>query len=206
MAKTIYLQFILEIGLNNPLNLPLRTYVYEKKLIEGLKAQTKMQLPTIDRTPNLRPSGADAVSAVASKVVPVAPVNPSVASRPSLDAVPSVVDLVNPALKTNSGEPIYTSVSDPGRPGSEAATVSKDWTIHRPVTEKVEDPPPKPIYQVLIDHIKNVWLASASVVQMAQVNNQLNPPTPTGPSDTPGNLAKEVLVYDQNIIKKNERL
>jgi len=145
-------------------------------------------------------------SAGVSKVIPVAPVNPPVTARPSLEPVPSVVDLVNPALKTNSGEPVYTSVSDPGRPGSEAATVPKDWTIHRPVTEKVEDPPPKPIYQVLIDHIKNVWLASASAVQMAQVNNQLNPPTPAGSADTPGNLAKEVLVYDQNIIKKNERL
>lgn len=165
-----------------------------------------MQLPTIDRTPNLRPIGADAVSAGASKVIPVAPVNPSVIVRPALESVPSVVDLVNPTLKANVGEPVYTSVSDPGRPGSEAATAPKDWTIHRPVAEKVEDPPPKPIYQVLMDHIKNVWLASASAVQMEQVHNQLNRPTPTGPSDTPGNLAKEVLVYDQNIIKKNERL
>ena len=154
----------------------------------------------------MRPSGADLVSAGASRVIPIAPVNPPAAARPSPEPVPSVVDLVNPALKAQKGEAVFTSVSDPGRPGSEAATAPKDWTIRRPVTEKVEDPPPKPIYQMLIDHIKSVWMASASAVQMAQVNNQLNPPTPAGSADTPGNLAKEVLVYDQNIIKKNERL
>ncbi len=138
--------------------------------------------------------------------MPVAPVNPSVGATPSILPTPSVVDLVNPALKTTEGESIYTSVSDPARPGSEAATTPKDWTIHRPVTEKVEDPPPKPIYQLLMDHIKKLWTASASAVQLEQVSNQLNPPVPVAPSDTPGNFAKEVLVYDPNTIKKNERL
>ncbi len=165
-----------------------------------------MQLPTIDRNPNLRPSGVDVASSGANRVIPVAPVNPSVSANPSIVPTPSVVDLVNPALKTAEGESIYASVSDPGRPGSEAATTPKDWTIHRPVAEKVEDPPPKPMYQLLMDHIKNLWTASASAVQLEQVNNQLNPPVPATPSDTPGNFAKEVLVYDHPTIKKNERL
>ena len=164
-----------------------------------------MQLPTIDRTPNLRPSGADVVSSGANRVIPVAPVNPSVSATPT-QAVPGVVDMVNPALKTNEGEAIYTSVSDPGKPGSEAATTPKDWTIHRPAPEKVEDPPPKPMYQMLMEHIQHLWTASASAVQLDQVHNQLTPPVAVAPSDTPGNLAKSVLVYDHNTIKKNERL
>lgn len=146
------------------------------------------------------------VSAGANRVIPVAPVNPSVTARPSLEPVPSMVDMVNPALKSSENEPVYASVSDPGRPGSEAATTPKDWTIHRPATEKVEDPPPKPMYQVLMDHFKSLWTASASAVHLEQVNNQLNPPLPLTPSDTPGNLAKEALVYDHPTIKKNERL
>jgi hypothetical protein len=97
-------------------------------------------------------------------------------------------------------------VSDPGKHGSEAATAQKDWTIHRPAPEKVEDPPPKPIYQVLIDHLKSVWTASASAIQLEQVSNQLNPPVQVVPSEVPGNLAKEALVYDHNTIKKNERI
>ncbi len=117
-----------------------------------------------------------------------------------------MIDLVNPALKKNEGEPVHTSVSDPGRRGSEAATSPKDWTIHRPAAEKVEVPPPKPMYEVLMDHIKSMWTASASAIQLEQVSNQLNPPVAVVPSEAPGNLAKEVLVYDPNMIKKNEQI
>lgn len=138
--------------------------------------------------------------------MPVAPVNPSVSASPSLQPVASVVDMVNPALKTNEGEAVYTSVSDPGKPGSEAATTPKDWTIHRPAPEKVEDPPLKPLYQVLMDHFHSLWTASASAVHLEQVNNQSNSTVSPTPSDTPGNFAKEALVYDHNTIKKNERL
>ncbi len=165
-----------------------------------------MQLPTIDRNPNLRPAGADMASSGANRVIPVAPVNPSVSAHPSIQPVPSVVDMVNPALKTNEGEPVYTSVSDPAKRGSEAATSPKDWTIHRPAPEKVENPPPKPIYQVLMDHIKSMWTASASAIQLEQVSNQINPPATVAPTDAPGNFAKEVLVYDPNMIKKNEAI
>jgi hypothetical protein len=133
-------------------------------------------------------------------------VNPSVSASPSIEPVPSVIDLVNPALKKNEGEPVHTSVSDPGRRGSEAATSPKDWTIHRPAAEKVEVPPPKPMYEVLMDHIKSMWTASASAIQLEQVSNQLNPPVAVVPSEAPGNLAKEVLVYDPNMIKKNEQI
>ena len=165
-----------------------------------------MQLPTIDRNPNLRPAGADMASSGANRVIPVAPVNPSVSAHPSIQPVPSVVDMVNPALKTNDGEPVYTSVSDPAKRGSEAATSPKDWTIHRPAPEKVENPPPKPIYQVLMDHIKSMWTASASAIQLEQVSNQINPPATVAPTDAPGNFAKEVLVYDPNMIKRNEAI
>jgi len=165
-----------------------------------------MQLPTIDRTPNLRPSGADVVSSGANRVIPVAPVNPAVSAHPGIQPTPSVVDMVNPALKTTEGEPVYTSVSDPGRHGSEAATAPRDWTIHRPAPEKVEDPPPKPLYQVLMEHLSRVWTASASAVQLEQVSNQLDLPTAVVPSEVPGDLAKQVLVYDHPTIKKNERL
>lgn len=165
-----------------------------------------MQLPSIERTPNLRPAGADMASSGANRVIPVPPVNPSVSAYPSIQPVPSVVDLVNPALKTNEGEPVHTSVSDPGRRGSEAATSPKDWTIHRPVVEKVEDPPPKPIYQVLMEHLKSMWTASASAIQLEQVSNQLNAPVSVVPSDAPGNYAKQVLVYDPSMIKKNEQI
>jgi hypothetical protein len=165
-----------------------------------------MQLPTIDRTPNLRPAGADAVSSGANRVIPVAPVNPSVQATSSIESSPDVIDKVNPALKPqSSGEAPYQSVSDPVQKGTEAAT-PKDWTIHRPAKEKVEDPPPKPISQVLMDHLKTMWTASASAVQIEQVSKQLTTPQPVSPAEAPGQLAKQVLVYTPSKVKKTESL
>jgi hypothetical protein len=62
------------------------------------------------------------------------------------------------------------------------------------------------MYQMLMEHLQHLWTVSASAVQLDQVHNQLTQPVATAPSDTPGNLAKAVLVYDHNTIKKNERL
>jgi hypothetical protein len=154
----------------------------------------------------MRPSGADLASAGASRVIPVAPVNPSVHLSPKPEPTPGVIDMINPQLKPFEGEPVHTSVSDPARPGSEAASTPKDWTIQRPAAQKVEDPPPKPMYQVLMDHVKSMWTASASAIQIEQVNNQMNPPEPMAPKDVPGDFAKEVLVYTHSMIKKTENV
>lgn len=141
----------------------------------------------------------------AARVMPVAPVNPSVNVTPASEPTPSVINLVNQANKPSTGEAVYTSVSDPGRRGSEAATAPKDWTIHRPVVEKVEDPPPVPISKLLIDHIKSLWAASASAVQVQQVKNQLDMSQPN-PNATPGVLSTEVLTYSPSKINKTENL
>ena len=142
-------------------------------------------------------------------MIPVAPVNPSVHISPPVEATdtstsPSVVSRINPALRANEGEAVHTSVSDPARRGSEAATSPKDWTIHRPAAEKVEDPPPKPMYQMLMDHIKHMWTAGASAIQIEQVSNHLTPALPVPPTEAPGTLAKEVLVYKPSKINKTD--
>lgn len=166
-----------------------------------------MQLPSIDRNPNVRPSGAEAVSSGANRVIPTAPVNPSVSAAAQAVPSPSVVDLVNPALKRpapNEGEPVHTSVPDPMRKRTTEDAAPKDWTIRRPAPEKAEDPPPKPMSQVLMDHLKTVWTASASAVQIEQVKNQVQPPNPNAAAQQPGDLAKEVMLYQPSKIKKNE--
>jgi len=163
----------------------------------------------------MRPAGADLASSGASRVIPVAPVNPSSQPSPAAPATgtkptPGVVNLVNPALQGENrqrteGEPVYTSVPDPIK--KSAPAVPQDWTIHKRTPEKVENPPPKPMSQVLMDHLKTVWTASASAIQVEQVKNQLAPeqsqvPTP----QMQGNLVKEVLTYQPTRIKKNEKI
>src|SRR3990167_3339402 len=165
-----------------------------------------MQLPSIDRNPNVRPTGADLASSGAHRVIPVAPVNPVANASPSVESSPGVIDMVNPALKSPEGQPPRVVVPEPTERGAEAATAPKDWTIHRPEPEKVEDPPPKPISQVLLDHLKTMWTASASAIQIEQVKIQLTPPQPLTPAEVPGQLAKEVLVYTPSKIKKTENI
>ena len=164
-----------------------------------------MQLPPIDRNPYSRPSGADAAPIAVARVFPVAPVSSSVNAPPPTEPAPGVVNLVNQANKPITGEAIYTSVSDPARRGSEAATAPKDWTIHRPAPEKVEDPPAVPMSKLLIDHIKSLWAASASAIQVQQVKNQLDLSQPN-PNATPGVLSTEVLTYSPTKVNKTENI
>ena len=141
-----------------------------------------------------------------TKTIPVAPVNPTVNAVASVEPSPSVVNLIGQAYKPERGEAVYTSVSDPARRGSEAGTAEKDWTIHRPKPEKVEDPPPVPLAQLLLDHIKALWVASASAVQVQQqVKNQLDI-APVAPSAGSGALANEVLTYSPSKIQKTENI
>ena len=147
----------------------------------------------------------------AGTIIPVAAVNPSVELSPPLEAAPSVVNHVNPALHAgalptpNEGEPTYTSVPDPVRRSASSQPAPHDWTIKHPAAEKVEDPPQKTISQVLMDNLKSIWSASASAVQVHQLGNQANPnpSTNTAPTQVPGDLAKQVLTYQPSKIKKN---
>jgi hypothetical protein len=164
-----------------------------------------MQLPPIDRTPNLRPVAAELASMAPARVIPVAAVNQVASPTTSIEPTPSVINMVGQGNKSNVGEGVYTSVSDPIRRGSEAAA-ERDWTIQRPKPEKVEDPPPPPLSQVLMEHIKSLWLASASAVQVQQqVKDQLDASQPRQNSLSSVQAA-ESLTYSPSKINKTENI
>lgn len=158
-----------------------------------------MQLPNIDRTPNLRPAGADMVSSGGSKVIPLAPVNPS-------QTASAVVTLSaeSQANAIKAAEAVHLSVTDPVQHGSDAATGNKDWTVRKPETIKPTDEPPKePISRMLIELIQSMWIASARAVDLLQVQN---PQQTQNPNDAPGTAAKEVLTYSPSKIRKPDSL
>jgi hypothetical protein len=141
-----------------------------------------------------------------ARVIPVAAVNPTANLTVSPEPTPSVINMVGKNNKPDVGEGVYTSVSDPGRRGSEAATAERDWTIQRPKPEKVEDPPPPPLSQVLMEHIKSLWLASASAVQVQQqVRDQLEASQPSQKA-VPNMAAPESLTYSPSKINKTENI
>jgi len=163
-----------------------------------------MQLPSIDRIPSLRPVAAESASLATGRVVPVAPVNPPVQATASEEPMPSVINMIGQADKPSVGEGVYRSVADPVRKDA-AEQVSADWTIKRPAPEKVEDPPPEPIYKVLMDHVKSLWSASASAVQVQQlVKDELDVPK-AGATAPQGVVATEVFTYSPTKITKTEK-
>lgn len=123
--------------------------------------------------------------------------------------MPSVINKIKPpAPAADPNDPVYTNRSDPMVRNTEAATSPKDWTIHRPEKEPVKEeiPPPPPMSQVLMDHLRTLWTASASAVHVEHVSNTLNPPQPTAPADAPGELAKQAMVFKPAEINKTENI
>jgi len=168
-----------------------------------------MQLPSVDRQPGARPAGVDLVSSNGNKVIPVAPVNPPVVPTPS--AVANPVGVVNKIGETAPTEnPVYNSfhqsVPDPIRRGRETAAEPNDWTIKRPEPEKVEEPPPVPLHQLLLDFIKSMWQASGMAVEVAQAQKQNTQLNPANPNIAAGEIARENLTYQPSKIKKSENI
>lgn len=163
-----------------------------------------MSQPSIDRIQSLRPVAAEAAALSTGRVVPVVPVNPPQQVDAPAEVQPSVINKINTGDKSNSGEGVYSSVTDPVRQKLDDA-VPKDWTIKRPEPEKVQDPPPEPMSKVLLDHIKSLWLASASAVQVQeQVKNQIDP-TKTSATVAPGVISAEVYTYSPSKINKTDK-
>jgi len=166
-----------------------------------------MQLPSVDRQPGSRPAGVDLVSSNGHKVIPVAPVNPPVTPSPAATPVPST-GVVNKIGETAAlGNPVYNavhqSVPDPIRRGRETAAEPNDWTIQRAKPEKVEEPPPVPMHQLLLDFIKSMWQASGMAVEVSQTQKQNLLVNPANPHMAAGEVAKENLTYQPSKIKKS---
>ncbi len=160
----------------------------------------------IERIQSVRPLAVEAAALSTGRVVPVVPVNPPATAATPVEPTPSVVNLIKTSDTPGVGEAVYASVSDPVRPGSEAAAVPKDWTIKRPAPEKVQEPPPEPISKILIEHIKSLWEASASAVQVQQqVRNQLEPLPNPGATVVSGELANEVYDFSPTKIQKLQK-
>jgi len=146
----------------------------------------------IDQVQSPRPVAAQAAAMTTGRVVPVVPVNPPSDPAPS----PGVVNLVQSPDKPAAVDEVYRMTDAP----------AKDWTIKRPPPEKVEEPPPEPISKILIDHIKSLWEASASAVQVQQqVRNQIEPLPTTSATVVPGSISGEVYNFSPTKINKVEK-
>lgn len=125
-----------------------------------------MELPPIDRSTSLARRektylAVDRASALASTCPEVRPITTTAHS-------PGVIDSVNQGDQARSQTWVYGNPTGLSVHSLDALSAQRDWTLKRPVHEKVEDPPPIRLSKMLIDHIKALWHASASAVQVAQ--------------------------------------
>jgi hypothetical protein len=171
-------------GLNYPLNLPLRiARAQEKPLQNNPKPDTTMQLQTLDRPTSLRLSGTDLASGGGLKVAPVTPVTPVMPVSPAaFQGSPDVVVQINPQNLPH------------------IPTENKDWTIQRPHADTVEDPPPVPIAKMMLEFLQSMWRASGSVIEVVLAKQEA---ATINPNAQPGSLTKEVLTYSPSKVKKN---
>lgn len=141
----------------------------------------------------------------AARVIPVAPVNPS------MQVQASVVNDINPEVQAKAASESATklSASDPLQGGSKADNSIKDWTEASPKPKVAEEPPKEPLTQMLIEHVKTLWILSARAVDLMSTHNQdsnqvqnLAQTRNQDPSAIPGVLAKEVLTYSPSKIAK----
>lgn len=164
-----------------------------------------MQLPNIDRSHSLHPTGAELAAAGVGQAVPVAPGNPVVQPSAILSPTPGVVDMVNPALKAH---PPTQAPPQPGQSSAngDGAVVQQGSGTPIPEHTKKQDPPPQPLADMLLSQLKSVWNASTNAVQVEQVKGHVTTPTPIHPGEVTGTAAREVLTYQPARIKKNERV
>lgn len=171
-----------------------------------------MQLPPIERISHPRPSGAEAVSVVVTKVAAVAPVHPVVRDAHAAATTPGVINLVNQASKPGANDPVYSNVADPTRRVLDPPSEPRDWTLHKPEPEKVEKPAPEPLSKVLMEHIKSMWTASAGAVTVEPAKNlleteqvaQVKAVAKSGAKS--GALTAEALTYSPGKITKPEKM
>jgi hypothetical protein len=168
-----------------------------------------MQLPTVERTPNLRPAGAEAAAPAAARVIPVAPVNPS----QQVQETASVVNNINPEVQAKANQAAHL---DPLQGGAQADNAGKDWTQSKEAAGKPVEPPKEPLSKMLLEQIHLVWSASARVVEIWLMNNPAQNQTQNqiqnlaqnrnqDPTAIPGVLAKEALTYSPSKIRKTEK-
>ena len=176
-----------------------------------------MSLPSVERTASGWPSSPDASSSGASRVLPVAPVNPAVSPSPPLEPTPSVVNHVSAAVMQgkmpsapNEGQPVYTSVPDPVRNGASGQQIPHDWAMPVPAPESTaavsEPAPAKAVSDALMDNLKTMWIASANAVQVEQLHTQMTVTPPSQQPELNGAVARDVLVYQPSKIKRSGKI
>lgn len=173
-----------------------------------------MDIPSVERTTQVRPPGADGVvpASALAHVIPLAPINPSVTPA---QPVPGVIDHISPAARSQAARgDAAQGAPDPLRGGTQADNSQRGWTERAADAEKAHEQPREPLTKMLIEQVHAMWEASAKAVEywwqqylqaqspaqqqvLQQSRNQV-------PAAVPGVSAREPITYSPGRVQKNE--
>jgi hypothetical protein len=105
----------------------------------------------------------------------------------------STTGAVDPALALGAVSADAVKTAAPQAPTPVVELSNYDWTIKKPVVEKTEVPPAKPLYLKLIEHLQSMWRASGNAVEVVDELNR---------AANPAKLVQAPLVYPDPKLKK----
>jgi hypothetical protein len=100
---------------------------------------------------------------------------------------------VAPALALGAASADPAKKRDPQAAAPVADLSNYDWTLKKVPVEKIEIPPPKPLYLKLIENLQSMWRASGNAVEVVDELNK---------AVTPARLVQPELVYPDPKLKK----
>lgn len=124
-----------------------------------------MKMLSIDRISSLRPIGHDVGSGKGPAPLPAGVVVAKVKAVAAVEPTPS---LINQMSKKSTAGMVYTNTADPVQRPHAPELPPHDWRLktpesETPESEKVDNRPALP--EMLIEHLKSIWAASALAVQ-----------------------------------------
>jgi len=132
-----------------------------------------MKMLSIDRISSLRPIGTDVGAMGSGKAaLPVPTVGPLVKVKAvaAVEPSPSLINQIGQSNKAAHAGLVYSNISDPSLRLLDTEVAPHDWTLKSAKVEKVEERQALP--EMLIEHLKSLWVASASAVQTQQPSDE----------------------------------
>jgi hypothetical protein len=132
-----------------------------------------MKMLSVDRIETLRVIGADAATLGSARTVPQATATHApvkVRASAAVEPTPSLVNKIGQLNKAASAGVVYANLSGPAMRASGSELAPYDWSLSSSTAVKVEDKPP--LTDLLIEHLKSLWLASAMAIQTQQPKDE----------------------------------
>jgi hypothetical protein len=128
-----------------------------------------MKMLSVDRISSLRPIGTEVGSLGSGKgLAPVPTVSAPARIKEAgvAEPTPSLINQIGQSHKVSTAGIVYSNTADPAQRLAGAEQAPYDWRLKPPAPEKVDDKPPLP--EMLIEHLKSLWIASSLAVQTPQ--------------------------------------